>query len=267
MTARCSRSAASKKVRVVCAAFAKGLRSILGAKLCGAYVYGAVAFPGRLPTHDIDFHVILTEPLTEAERSALEELHESLSRRFPPLGGELDGYYVLLRDARRVKRPRSQMWRRATDDAWALHCEHVRAGRCIVLHGPDPKEVYPQPSWPEVDKALSGELRYVERHLRDYPDYCILNLCRLIYSYETKNVAVSKAAASVWARDALPKWRRAIRAARRSYAGRSTPQEREFMLAEVKSLFDSARARIQAAGRRNRGGKPKTHARRSTSRV
>ena len=267
MTARCSRSAASKKVQAVCAAFAKGLRSILGAKLCGAYVYGDVAFPDRLPTHDIDFHVILNEPLTEAEGPALEELHESLSRRFPPLGGELDGYYILLRDTRRVKRPRSQMWQRATDDAWALHCEHVRAGRCIVLHGPDPTAVYPQPSWSEVEKALRGELRYVERHLRDYPDYCILNLCRLIYSYETRDVAVSKAAASVWARDALPEWRRAIRAARRSYAGRSTPQERESMLAEVKGLFESARARFHAARKSNRGGKAKTHVRRGTSRV
>jgi hypothetical protein len=267
MTAPRSRSAASREVRVVCAAFAKGLRTILAAKLHGAYVYGAVAFPDRLPTHDIDFHVILNGSLTKAERSALEELHESLSRCFPRFGGELDGYYILLRDTRRVKRPRSQMWQRAADDSWALHCEHVRAGRCIVLHGPDPKKVYPRPSWRQVDKALRGELRYIERHLRDYPDYCILNLCRLVYSYETGDVAVSKAAASVWACDALPEWRRPIRAARRSYAGRLTPPEREFMLAEVKGLFESARARIEAARKRTRKGNPKARVTRSVSRV
>ena len=236
-----------KEVRTVCDALVKGLRTILGAKLHGAYVYGAVAFPDRLPTHDVDFHVILNRPLTKTERSALEELHNSLSRRFPPFGRELDGYYILLKDARGGKPPRSRMWQRATDASWALHCAHVRAGRCIVLHGPDPKEVYPEPSWRQVEKALEGELRYVERHLLDYPDYCILNLCRLVYSFETGDVAVSKAAASAWARAALPEWRLPIRAARRSYAGRSTPQEREFMLAEVKDLFRFAQARIARA--------------------
>jgi len=263
MTAPRSRPAASKEVRAVCGALAKGLRTVLGAKLHGAYVYGAVVFPDRLPTRDIDFHVILNGPLTKAERSALEELHESLDRRFPQFSGELDGYYVLLRDTRKAKPPRSEMWQRATDGSWALHCEHVRAGRCIVLHGPDPKDVYPQPSWRQVEKALDGELRYVKQHLLDYPDYCILNLCRLVYSYETEDVAVSKAAASVWARDALPGWRRHIRAARRSYAGRSTPKERDFMLAEVKSLFESARARIQTCRKRNRGGSARTRAKRA----
>jgi hypothetical protein len=258
MTAHHSGPAASKEVRAVCASFAEGLRTILGAELHGAYVYGAVVFPDRLPTRDIDFHVILKGRLTESERSALEELHESLARRFPRWGGELDGYYVLLRDTRRAKPPRSEMWQRATDASWALHCEHVRAGRCIVLHGPDPKAVYPRPSWRQVEKALDWELRYVKQHLLDYPDYCILNLCRLVYSYETGDVAVSKAAASVWARDAMPEWRRAIRAARRSYAERSTPAEREFMLAEMKDLFVSAHARIQAAKKRSRGRRPTT---------
>jgi len=239
--------AASKEVRTICAAFAKGLRTILGDKLYGAYVYGAAAFPDAAPTRDIDFHVILSEPLTKAERSALEELHKSLSRRYPPLGGELDGYYILLKDARRGKPPKSQMWQRATDHSWPLHCEHLRAGRCIVLHGPDPKGVYPPATWSEIEKALRGELDYVEKHLHDYPDYCILNLCRLIYSYETGEVVVSKAAASDWACDTLPEWRRHIEAAKRSYAGRSTPQEREFMLAEVRGLFRFARARIEQA--------------------
>ena len=177
MTAYRSRPAASKEVRAVLGAFAEGLRTVLGAKLHGAYIYGAVVFPDRWPTRDIDFHVILNGPLTKTERSALEEMHESLDRRFPRFSGELDGYYVLLKDARKARPPRSEMWRRAIDASWALHCEHVRAGWCIVLHGPDPMEVYPQPSWRQVEKALDGELRYVQQHLLNYPDYCILNLC------------------------------------------------------------------------------------------
>ena len=60
-------------------------------KLVGVYVYGAAAFPDSGPTGDIDFHVILAEPLTDPERDAILALHAALARDFPPLGAELDG--------------------------------------------------------------------------------------------------------------------------------------------------------------------------------
>ena len=53
----------------------------------------------------------------------------------------MDGYYILLADARCTSPPQSQMWSRATDASWALNREHIRAGRCIIFHGPDPKEI------------------------------------------------------------------------------------------------------------------------------
>jgi hypothetical protein len=235
----------SKQVDVIGDAFMEGLRAILGDKLYGAYVYGAAAFPDAVPTGDIDFHVILRGPLTNSERSEVERFHETLARRFPPLGGELDGYYILLKDARRRSPPRSEIWSRATDNSWALHREHIRAGRHIVLHGPDPREIYPPATWPELENALRGELDYVEAHLQDYPDYCILNLCRLIYSFETGEVVVSKAAAADWAYNAFPEWRRQIDLARRSYARQATSEDRAFMLSTVHSFFEHAWSRIE----------------------
>jgi hypothetical protein len=237
----------SQEVSMIGQAFLDGLKRILGEKLHGMYIYGAAAFPDAVPTGDIDFHVILKSELTDDERSELEGFHESLGKRFPPLGRELDGYYILLADARREMPPRSQMWRRATDESWALHREHIRAGRCIVLHGPEPTRIYPPASWPEIESALYGELDYVEKHLSEYPDYCILNLCRLIHSFETRNVVVSKAQASDWAHDALPEWRWHIELARRSYAHQATPADRQFMLAEVGAFLEFARTRIEHA--------------------
>jgi hypothetical protein len=227
--------------------FVQGLRRILGEKLHAAYIYGAAAFPDDVPTGDVDFHVILNSPLTDEERSYLYELHDSLARDFPPLGVDMDGYYILLTDARGTKPPQSQMWQRATDTSWALHREHIRAGRYIALHGPDPRQIYLQATWPEIEEALQWELQYVEEHLDQYPDFCILQLCRLMYTYETGDAVVSKAQAARWAREALPQWRRHADLAMRTYPGRATSEERQFMLAEMGAFLKFAHTKIRQA--------------------
>ena len=229
--------------------FTVGLRHILGGNLVGAYVYGAAAFADGTPLGDVDFHVIVRQPLDECERAALEELHEELARDFPPLGAELDGYYLLLEDAQRRKPPQSQMWARATDTAWALHRAHILAGRCIVLYGPDPATIYPLTDWPELEAALWSELDFVERHLHDYPAYCILNLCRLIYSFRMGDVVVSKTAAAAWALEHLPAWRRHFNLAQKSYAGQATAEDQAFMHSEVQRFYKFALARIKKNAR------------------
>jgi len=232
-------------IRDLCGALLRGLEAALGEKLYGVYLYGAVAFPEGGSTGDIDFHVILTEAPDDSEKAQLNALHAALARDYPPLGAELDGYYILLEEARRTSPPRHQLLAGVVDDSWALHREHIRAGRCIVLRGPDPKEVYPPASWPELRSALQGELDYVEEHLSQYPDYCVLNLCRLMYSFETGDVVVSKRASAGWAFDAFPEWRPLIEAARRSYDRQATAQDQELLRSEVRALFDFACQRIQ----------------------
>ena len=225
------------EIETIIGEFTDGLRKVLGEKLHAAYVYGAAAFPETLPTGDIDFHVILKNPLTAVEKQTLEALHEALARKYPPLGGELDGYYILLEDAKKSTPPRSEMWLNAVDSAWALHREHIRAGRVITLFGGDPREIYPPVEWPEIEAALVSEIRYIEAHLDQYPDYCILNLCRLIYSFQTRQVVISKAKASEWALDAIPEWKGLVEIARKSYEKTASDQERERQLREVRSFF------------------------------
>lgn len=234
-----------QKVNIITQAFVNGLIDILKDKLHGVYIYGAAAFPDDVPTGDIDFHVILKSELTDNERSELEEFHNSLASKFHPLGGELDGYYILLADALRKIPPQSQLWKRATDKSWALHREHILAGRCIVLHGPAPEEIYQPASWPEIETALYEELDFIEKHLDKYPAYCILNMCRLIYSFETKDVVLSKAQASDWAYNNLSQWKRHIELARKSYAHQSTAEDNQFLLTEVEKFLDFTRESIE----------------------
>ncbi|MCJ7623934.1 MAG: DUF4111 domain-containing protein [Anaerolineaceae bacterium] len=234
-----------ENIQGLCQAFLNGLIAVLGGKLYGFYLYGAVAFPGSDPAGDLDFHVILTETLIEKEHHSIHKLHAALASDFPLLGSELDAYYILLEEARQTSPPTHQLRPEIIDNSWALHRAHTRAGRCFMLHGPDPKDVFPPATWRELESALKGELKFVEEHLTEYPDYCILNLCRLMYSFETRDVVVSKTAAAKWAHTAFPRWRRHIECARRSYARQATIEDREFMLSEVKGLFDFAGERIQ----------------------
>ncbi len=229
----------------LCRTYTEGLKRALGDKLYAVYVYGASVFPETVATGDVDFHVILENSLSDSEKEAILALHETLAIQFPPLGAELDAYYLLLEEAQQSELPTHQLQIDIVDDSWALHRAHILAGRCIVLHGPDPGTIFPVPTWAEIEEALAGELAYVEKHLDQYPDYCILNLCRLMYSHRTGDVVTSKAAAGAWATKEFPQWERLIGLANRSYTGKTTDEEREAMLTEVKDLLIFALRQIQ----------------------
>lgn len=218
-------------------AFLDGLKTILGEKLFGAYLYGALAFPETEVLGDIDFHAILSARLTNEEKISLNDLHTNLARNYPPLGAEMDGYYLLLEDTYQTIPPGDQRLDGIIDDAWALHCAHIRSGRCIVLYGPDPKHVYPEPTWTDLVSALLSELAYIERKLYVYPDYCFLNLCRLMYSFERRDVVISKAAAAEWANERYPQWCPYIDLALKTYAKQATAQDRERMLSGAVDFF------------------------------
>ena len=232
-------------VQNLCHALLEGLKTALGEKLYGVYLFGAVAFPETKHTSDIDFHVILKGALTKQEHATLVQLHAKLAREYPPLGDGMDGHYLLLEDARGIAQPQSQLASYNVDDAWALHRAHIRAGRCILLHGPDPRSIYPAASWVELEADLEDQLQYVKEHLVVYPAYCILNLCRLMYSFGQREVVISKAAAGEWAWEQFPQWRVLIETAQRFYAGQANAEEEDLLKFEVKAFYRFAYDRIR----------------------
>lgn len=232
-------------IQDLCQAFLEGLTDALGDKLYAAYLFGAVAFPETTHTGDIDFHVILAGRLSEPEHSALEILHKKLAQDFPPLGVGMDGHYLLLEDARGTAQPVSQLVPYPIDDAWGLHRAHLRAGRCIVLYGPDPRQIYPAASWSELEADLEEQLQYVEAHLEVYPAYCVLNLCRLMYSFENREVVISKVAAAEWAWELFPQRQALIEAARKWYAQQANAQDEMLMMSEIMGFYRFACERIR----------------------
>jgi hypothetical protein len=241
-------------IRDLCQALLEGLQEALAEHLYGVYLFGAVAFPETRYTGDIDFHVILKTPLTERQHVALVALHERLAAEFPPLGVGLDGYYLLLKEAQGKAQPTSQLAPFVRDEAWALHRAHIRAGHCIVLFGPDPGEIYAPASWVELQADLDEQLQYVEIHLQIYPAYCVLNLCRLMYSFENRDVVLSKTQAGEWAWERFPDWQLLIEVAQRDYAHSANHNDLEVMRSEVGEFYQFARDQINTSRKKLEAG-------------
>ena len=201
------------KFQPICDAFLNALTSALGEKLHAVYLHGAVVFPEAGTVKDIDFHVILDSPFTSEEVEAIKSLHADLAEQFPSILEELDCYYILLADAQQSAPPQHQLDTRYFDDMWPLHRAHWLAGRCVVLHGPNPEEIIKAPTWPELATALRFELSEIEKLLNEYPAYCVLNLCRVMYSFETTDVVTSKRASALRIRVLFPEWAPVISAA------------------------------------------------------
>jgi hypothetical protein len=143
---------------------------------------------------------------------------------------------VLLADAAGSDPPRHQLDLTIRDEAWALHRAHVLAGRYFVVTGLDPREIVTQPSWDELEAALRAETTFVAAH-PDAPAFGILNGARILYSFATRNVVVSKYEAGQWALDSLPgEWHDGVRAAVRSYS-RAAVEGDDLVLAECWAPF------------------------------
>jgi hypothetical protein len=87
---------------------------------------------------------------------------------------------------------------------------------------------------------------FIEGNL-EYPDYCVLNLCRIIYSFRERDVAVSKRSSGEWATCQFPQWKTLITAAIRSYEGGKTHADSKLLDGNVVSFLEFARDCVAAA--------------------
>ena len=197
-------------------AFTSGLGHILGSRLYGVYQYGSAEFPDDGAIQDFECHVILKRPLSEGDRAAIRALQADLATWNPNLCKDVYAYYVLFSEARKTGKPVHQLDPLTVDTSWALHCAHIRAGYYRTLLGPEPTKIFPPPSWEAVSEALESELANIQNRPH-HPACCILNLCKIIYTYNTRISAVTKRASGLWACQQFPAWDMVIMAAIRYY--------------------------------------------------
>jgi hypothetical protein len=234
-------------IQSICNSLLDGLRKTLNENLFGIYLYGAMVFPETRYIQDIDFHVILRRKLTIREKKAIKNLHNMLATKFPDLGNELDGYYILLSDAQTISTPWHQIYPNLPDESWPIHVAHMRAGYCIVLFGPEPSSFLPEPTWEDLVVGLKASLKHTLKYLDMHPDYCILNFCRILYSYRMKDVVVSKRTAAEWVIVSFHNWRKLVEAALRVYEreGQEQEKDRQLLESEIKNFYQFITGEIE----------------------
>jgi len=206
------------------------LRGIVGDDLVALWAHGGTIAVDEPPRDaDLDTHAILAHRPTDATVRGIEAAEEAIASKH---GIDWDTWYVLADDARRPDPPIHAFRDGRRDTSWAIHRAHWLAGRYVNLHGSEPDEIVPAPAWAELVAELDRELEHLERHVVEgdtdpsEATYALLNGSRILHALETGSVVITKRAAGAWATRQLPaRWRPALHAALRAYAGEPTPDE------------------------------------------
>jgi hypothetical protein len=236
--------------------FRDEVSKVLQRNLVGAYLYGSIAFPDYEPrAGDIDFYAVIRRPLNRREIDNLDQMHRTLAARYED-GRRLDGFYIPLSKTRKSVNPRALVYgvhgrvhRSGSDDAWALHREHFHGSAYIRLHGPQASSLFPSADWHSIRSALYRQLAYSRKIIDSDPWWAVLNLCRIVYSFKTGRIAVSKLGAADWALREFPsKWHPLIRSAIRTYRKTGHGRDNAILRRDARRFLGFASVRAIAFG-------------------
>ena len=219
--------------------FVESTQQILGDDFVGAYLQGSFALESADEESDVDFIVATAREVSDAQRNALQAMHQRLYALATPWAQHLEGSYVprdVLRRVDPTRRPLLYLDNGATELELDNHCNTAVARwllreHGVVLGGPDPREL--------VEVVTSDRLRDEARQtLAEYAawafeseerfelacggapamsrwkqPYLVLTLCRILNTIADGHVA-PKWRAGEWAVTALDsEWAPLIRQA------------------------------------------------------
>src|SRR5215471_11114141 len=238
-----SLSSLDPQLRAAVLGLQSGYRIVFEESLAALYVYGAITFPETEAVVDLDYHAFLTEPPDAGRLAALQGCTEQLAHNHAPWGADLDGWLLLLRDAGMEAPPEHVLHPGVCDRSWALHRAHWLAGRCFVLHGPAPAELVRPPDWSALVAGLEHELDFATQSPTDA--FAVLNACRILHSFTTRDVVHSKFGSAHWGLAYLPvEQRPAIAAAMATYRGDAKPADAERLVAGRETFLGYVRAAV-----------------------
>lgn len=203
-----------REIRTAC-------QDVLSEKLVGVYVHGSIAFGCfRWEVSDIDYIVVVEEPLSVEEKVHLLNRTVDINRRAPGKGLEMS--VVLREHCRRFVYPTPFELHFSTmhlerclqdpegycrsahggDPDLAAHFTVIRS-RGIVLCGEPVEAVFGPVDRAFFWRSVCADVEDAEQDVGENPAYVILNLCR-VCAYGEEGLLLSKAEGGRWALERLP---------------------------------------------------------------
>ena len=195
--------------------------NILQDNLVGIYLHGSLAagcFQWELS--DIDFLVVVKEPLTVEKKIAVVEALYALREDAPPAGFEMS--VLLEKDCREMAYPMpydlhySPKWTEEYEKDARGFCErmhgvdpdlttHILTVHAFgaVIHGPSAVRIFGKVKREDALAAIQDDLGQVGEELHNNPVYYVLTLCRALAYYREGKV-LSKKTGGEWALKNLP---------------------------------------------------------------
>lgn len=195
--------------------------NILEDNLVGIYLHGSLAAGCFQWEHsDIDFLVVVKQPLTVEKKIAVVETLYALREDAPSKGFEMS--VLLEADCREMEYPMpydlhySPRWTKAYEKDPRGFCEemhgvdpdlatHILTVHAFgaVIHGPSAARVFGKVKREDALASIQNDLADVGEELHENPVYYVLTLCRALAYYREKLV-LSKKSGGEWALKNLP---------------------------------------------------------------
>jgi len=215
------------------------VKKILNDQFLGIYLYGSLA-NGDFDEHsDIDVLIVTKEEISAGTFSALQQFHKRINLLDSPWATQFEVSYIPQAALRRFD-PTNKLhphMDRGNDEVlhvmshesdWIIQ-RHILRERGIVIEGPDLPSLIDPVSREDLRRAVASVLPLwiqpiledpSQIHKRGYQSYCVLTLCRMLYTLKHTEI-VSKPAAANWALENLDqRWSPLID---RALTGRQTP--------------------------------------------
>ncbi len=212
-------AAADPDLHAVLRELRSGVRSLLGARFVGLYLWGSLANGGSDAFSDVDFVVALSPDILDIDLPALRALHTRL--RALPLrwAAHLDGSYITTTVLRRydaahpphiyVDHGTTEPVRSQHDNTWL--CRYVLWERGVTLDGPGPRNLIDPVSPDDLKREAVAMIHgWMGPYLDGFTPlntvylqaYSVLSLCRMLYTFHHGDIA-SKAVAAAWTMESL----------------------------------------------------------------
>lgn len=195
------------------------LRSALGERLVGLYLYGSLVagdFDGDIS--DLDLVAAMAAEMSDAEFRALEHMHRDFVAVHPAWEDRIDIVYVSTAALRAfgtqpcriaVISPGEPFHQKEAEPGWLMNWYFVRQ-HGVTLSGPPPATIIrPIPAHEflqTVREHVEGWSVWIHRaRMRKSQAYAVLTMCRALHALATGEQA-SKMQAARWAEQTLPQW-------------------------------------------------------------